>query len=168
VGRRAEAVPVSQEAVDLYGELTGLNRDAHLPGLAASLNNHAILLAQMGRRAEAVPVSQEAVDLRRELAGLNRDAHLPDYVQSVTALGYVLVAGTCPGEATGAPSRGVHAASSCPSTHKAFSVLLCTFSEAPMRKILPQWPRSSARSPIRTSRPGWPSRPIHWNDSLRS
>ena len=112
-GRRAEAVPVSQEAVDLYGELTGLNRDAHLPGLAASLNNHAILLAQMGRRAEAVPVSQEAVDLRRELAGLNRDAHLPDYVQSVTALGYVLVAGTCPGEATGAPSRGVHAASSC-------------------------------------------------------
>jgi hypothetical protein len=31
VGRRAEAVPVSQQAVDLRRELTALNRDAYLP-----------------------------------------------------------------------------------------------------------------------------------------
>ena len=55
----------------------------------------------MGRRAEAVPVSQQAVDLRRERTALNRDAYLPDYVQSVAALGYVLVEGARPGEAMG-------------------------------------------------------------------
>ena len=68
VGRRAEAVPVSQQAVDLYRELAALNRDAYLPDLAMSLNNHALRLAEVGRRAEAVPVSQQAVDLNRELA----------------------------------------------------------------------------------------------------
>ncbi|WP_131732659.1 tetratricopeptide repeat protein [Actinomadura formosensis] len=82
-GRRAEAVPVSQEAVTLRRELTDLNRDAYLPNLAASLNNHAALLAETGRRAEAVPVSQEAVTLYRELTDLNRDAYLPNLAASL-------------------------------------------------------------------------------------
>jgi hypothetical protein len=84
----------------LRQELAKLNRDAHLPDLAGSLNNHANLLAETGRRAEAIPISEQAVTLRRELAELNRDAYLPDYTKSVTVLGYVLVEGAQFREAT--------------------------------------------------------------------
>ncbi|WP_346114034.1 hypothetical protein, partial [Nonomuraea maheshkhaliensis] len=94
VGRRTEAVPVSEEAVRLRRELAELNRDAYLPDLATSLNNHAIQLAEVGRRTEAVPVSEEAVRLYGELTELNRDAYLPDYVRSLAARGYVLVEGS--------------------------------------------------------------------------
>ncbi|PZS31791.1 MAG: hypothetical protein DLM61_07890, partial [Pseudonocardiales bacterium] len=59
------------------------NRDAYLPDLAASLNNHAALLAETGQRQQAVPVSQEAVDTYRELAELNRDAYLPNLAASL-------------------------------------------------------------------------------------
>ncbi|WP_165502675.1 tetratricopeptide repeat protein [Actinomadura fibrosa] len=79
-GRRAEAVPVSEEAVRLRRELTGLNRDAYLPNLAMSLNNYAALLAETGRRAEAVPVSEEAVAIYRgkDRAAAGSARHLPD------------------------------------------------------------------------------------------
>ena len=98
-GRRAEAFPISEEAVALGRKLVGLNRDAYLPGLAASLVNHANRLAETGRQAEAVPVSEEAVALYDELAGLNRDAYLADYTQSLATLGYVLIEDARLGEA---------------------------------------------------------------------
>ncbi|MED7931900.1 tetratricopeptide repeat protein [Nonomuraea sp. LP-02] len=76
-GQHRPALEASQQAVTLYRELAGLDRDAHLSNLAGSLNNHANRLVEMGRRAEAVPISEQAVELYGELAGLNRDAHLP-------------------------------------------------------------------------------------------
>jgi predicted secreted protein len=82
-GRRAEALAVSQDAVDLYRELAATSSDAYLPDLAASMNNHALRLAEAGQRTEALAVSQEAVDLCRELAATNRDAHLPNLAASV-------------------------------------------------------------------------------------
>ncbi|MEU8220143.1 hypothetical protein AB0C47_30735, partial [Micromonospora taraxaci] len=83
VGRRAEALAASQEAVDLRRELVDGNRDAYLPDLAMSVNNHAVRLAEEGRRAEALAAIQEAVDLYRELVDGNRDAYLPDLAMSV-------------------------------------------------------------------------------------
>ncbi len=83
VGRRAEARAVSQEAVDLYRELTNGNRVAYLPDLAMSINNHALRLAEAGRRAEALTAIQEAVDLYRELTNGNRVAYLPDLAMSI-------------------------------------------------------------------------------------
>ncbi|MEV0629687.1 tetratricopeptide repeat protein [Nonomuraea wenchangensis] len=77
-GQHRPALEASRQAVTLYRELAGLNRDACLPYLAMSLTNHALLLAEMGRRAEAVEMSEQAVALYRELAGLDRDAHLPN------------------------------------------------------------------------------------------
>ena len=62
------------------------NPDAHLPDLAASVNNLANRLAEAGRRAEGLAAAQEAVDLRRELAAGNRDAYLPDLATSVNNL----------------------------------------------------------------------------------
>ncbi|WP_203865543.1 tetratricopeptide repeat protein, partial [Plantactinospora endophytica] len=83
VGRRAEALAASQEAVDLYRELAANNRDAHLPNLAMSINNHAAMLAEAGRRAEALIASEEAVELRRYLVAGNRDAYLSNLAGSV-------------------------------------------------------------------------------------
>ena len=83
VGRRGEALEASREAVTLYRELVVLNRDAYLPNLAASVNNHATDLAEAGRRAEALEASREAVTLYRELVVLNRDAYLPNLAISV-------------------------------------------------------------------------------------
>ena len=83
------ALTVSQEAVDLRRELAAVNRDAYLPDLAGSVNNHAVRLAEVGRRGEAVTVSEEAVDLYRELAAVNRDAYLPNLAAAL--LIYALV-----------------------------------------------------------------------------
>ncbi|MEU2616530.1 tetratricopeptide repeat protein, partial [Micromonospora sp. NPDC007271] len=67
----------------LRRELAAGNRDAYLPNLATSVNNHALRLAEAGRRDEALAASQEAVDLYRGLAAGNRDAYLPDLATSV-------------------------------------------------------------------------------------
>ncbi|MET9461943.1 tetratricopeptide repeat protein [Streptomyces canus] len=83
VGRRNEAVIVSEEALRLRRELADSNRNTYLPDLAMSLNNHAARLAEVGRRNEAVPVSEEALRLRRELADSNRNTYLPDLAMSL-------------------------------------------------------------------------------------
>ncbi len=82
-GRRAEALEVSGEAVELYRQLTAGNRDVHLPNLAMSVSNHAVLLAEAGRRTEALEVSGEAVDLYRGLVAGNRDVYLPNLAMSM-------------------------------------------------------------------------------------
>ncbi|GAA1264386.1 hypothetical protein GCM10009677_15260 [Sphaerisporangium rubeum] len=77
---------VTEVLTTLYRDLTGLDRDAYLPGLAGSLNNYGIRLADIGQHTEAVPVSEEAVRLNRELTRLNRDVHLPDLAGSLNNL----------------------------------------------------------------------------------
>ncbi|MFJ8686961.1 hypothetical protein [Micromonospora wenchangensis] len=83
IGRRAEALDASQEAVNLYRQLATTNPDAHLPDLAGSHVNHAARLAEGGRQIEALTTSEQAVDLYRQLASTNRDAHLPDLAMSL-------------------------------------------------------------------------------------
>jgi hypothetical protein len=69
--------------------LAALNRDAYLPDLAGSVNNHAISLAAAGRRGEALTVSEEALTLYRELAARNRDAYRRDLATSLRAHAWV-------------------------------------------------------------------------------
>jgi tetratricopeptide (TPR) repeat protein len=87
LGRRAEALEATQEAVDLYRRLAQQNPDAFLPNLARSLNNLGKVLSEMGRRAEALEATQEAVEIRRQLAQQNPDAFLPDLARSLHNLG---------------------------------------------------------------------------------
>ncbi|MEV5742811.1 tetratricopeptide repeat protein [Microbispora rosea] len=82
-GLHARALPEGHRALRLWQQLAALNRDAYLPSLAGSLNNHAALLGEVGRRGEAVSVSEEAVRLYGELAELSRDAYLPDLATSL-------------------------------------------------------------------------------------
>ena len=83
-GLHERALTEGHQALQLWRRLAALDRDAHLPGLASSLNNHANRLAEVGRREDAVPVSEEAVRLYRELVELNRDAHVADLAASLT------------------------------------------------------------------------------------
>ncbi|WP_433342596.1 hypothetical protein [Micromonospora sp. CA-111912] len=83
VGRRAEALAASEEAVNLRRELAATDRDAHLSDLATSVNNHAVRLAEAGRRTEALTASEEGIHLYRELAATNRYTHLSDLAMSV-------------------------------------------------------------------------------------
>ncbi|MGN9843521.1 tetratricopeptide repeat protein [Nonomuraea sp. H19] len=82
-GLQPLALEQSRQALQLRRHLAGANRDAYLPGLAMSLNNHAAWLAETGQQEAAIPVSEEAVRLRRELAGLDRAAYLPDLATSL-------------------------------------------------------------------------------------
>ncbi|MFI7134312.1 tetratricopeptide repeat protein [Nonomuraea sp. NPDC050153] len=82
-GLHSRALTAGRQAAQIWRQLAELHRDAYLPGLADSLNNHAVWLVEMGRRDEAMPVSEEAVALYRELAALNRDAHLPGLATSL-------------------------------------------------------------------------------------
>jgi tetratricopeptide (TPR) repeat protein len=90
LGRRAEALEATQEAVDLYRRLAAQHPDAFLPYLAASLTNLGNRLSEMGRWAEALEATQEAVDLYRRLAAQHPDAFLPDLAGSLTNLGAML------------------------------------------------------------------------------
>jgi tetratricopeptide (TPR) repeat protein len=87
MGRRAEALQATQEAVDLYRRLAAQHPDAFLPYLAASLTNLGLRLSEMGRRAEALQAAQEAVALYRRLAAQHPDAFLPYLAASLTNLG---------------------------------------------------------------------------------
>ncbi|MFF4709672.1 tetratricopeptide repeat protein [Streptomyces sp. NPDC001288] len=90
VGRRNEAVIVSEEAVRHHRQLADSNRNTYLPVLAMSLTNHAARLAEVGRRNEAAIVSEEAIQHYRQLADSNRDAYLPDLAMSLTNHGVLL------------------------------------------------------------------------------
>jgi tetratricopeptide (TPR) repeat protein len=90
MGRRAEALQATQEAVDLYRRLAAQHPDAFLPYLAASLTNLGLRLSEMGRRAEALQAAQEAVDLYRRLAAQHPDAFLPYLAASLHNLGVML------------------------------------------------------------------------------
>jgi hypothetical protein len=89
VERPADAIPFSQQSLDLFGELADRNRDVYLYSVAISLQNHGQILTQADRAADAAPFSQRSVDLFRELADRNRDL-FPSYAQSVLTLGWVL------------------------------------------------------------------------------
>ena len=69
LGRPAEALPVTQEAVAIRRELAAAYPDRYRPDLARSLTNLGVRFSELGRPAEALPADQEAVrDLGRELA----------------------------------------------------------------------------------------------------
>jgi len=109
LGRWAEALQATQEAVDLYRRLAQQNPDAFLPYLAMSLTNLGNRLSEMGRRAEALQATQEAVDLYRRLAQQNPDAFLPDLARSLGAYGLVLRGLSRSAEAAAAFAEGLRA-----------------------------------------------------------
>ena len=87
LGRPADALPVTEEAVAIRRDLAAVNPDRYRPDLAASLSNLGVAFSELGRIAEALPPEQEAVAIRRDLAAVNPDRYRPDLADSLSHLG---------------------------------------------------------------------------------
>ncbi|MFC8384383.1 tetratricopeptide repeat protein [Nocardia sp. NPDC057272] len=84
-GHRHDAVPPTEEAVDLW-RAQAADNPAYLPDLAGALNNLGIRYSEIGRRADAITPTEEAVNLRRAQAADN-PAYLPDLAAALNNLG---------------------------------------------------------------------------------
>lgn len=87
LGRRGEALKVTQEAVDKYRSLVISHPDTFLPGLAGSLINMGATLCNMGMREEALDVTKEAVDVFRSLVVSNPNSFLHELALGLRNLG---------------------------------------------------------------------------------
>jgi hypothetical protein len=87
LGRPADALPVTEEAVAIRRELVQANPDRYRPDLATSLTNLGEIFSQLGRPADALPVTEEAVAIRRELVQANPDRYRTDLATSLINLG---------------------------------------------------------------------------------
>ena len=97
VGRRAEALAPTEEAVKLYRDLAKSN-PAFLGDLARALNNLGVSYRDLGRRAEALAPTEEAVKLYRDLAKSN-PAFLEELARSTTNLANLQIQQGNPGAA---------------------------------------------------------------------
>jgi tetratricopeptide (TPR) repeat protein len=94
LGRREEALVVSEEALAIYRELAAQNRDAFLPDLAETLSRYGDRLVEADKMAEAVLVYREAADIFNELKQAEPDAYqdwsvwnLRDLVKAMRSVG---------------------------------------------------------------------------------
>ena len=84
--RPAEALPVIEEAVGIFRELTATSPDQYRPDLATALTALGGSLGMLGRSTEAVPVTEEAVGMYRELAAASPDQYHPNLTVALTNL----------------------------------------------------------------------------------
>ncbi|XRQ09288.1 hypothetical protein ACN3XK_74680 [Actinomadura welshii] len=83
VGRRADAMAASREALALYEGLSRAGIGRNDGGWACALDNHAARLRQAGKAEEALAMSSQAVELRTALAESDRAGHLPELATSL-------------------------------------------------------------------------------------
>ena len=60
LGRPADALPVTEEAVAMYRELAAASPDRYRPHLADSLTNLGVRFSELGRPADGLPVTEKA------------------------------------------------------------------------------------------------------------
>jgi tetratricopeptide (TPR) repeat protein len=90
LGRWADAVMASTEAVELYRRLADTNRTEFEPDLAGSLNNLSVMLSDLGLHRDALTASTHAVDIRRRLAAVNPTAFEPGLAMALNNHSVVL------------------------------------------------------------------------------
>ncbi|MBT9100014.1 tetratricopeptide repeat protein [Methylovulum psychrotolerans] len=83
IGKDAEAVGCSEEAVAIYERLAGKNPDRFEPDYVHSLSNYSIYLSGAGQNAEALGFAQQALAICKRLAEKNPDRFEPDYARSL-------------------------------------------------------------------------------------
>ena len=87
MGRPADALPLTEEAVATYRELAAANPERYCPALAGSLSNLGVRFSELGRPADALPPEQEAIAIRRELAAADPGRYRPALADSLSNLG---------------------------------------------------------------------------------
>lgn len=87
LGRRAEALPPTQRAVELYERLARADPDRYDADLASALNDLGVRFYELGRTDEALQPTRRAVELREQLALTHPDRFNPDLARSLINLG---------------------------------------------------------------------------------
>ncbi len=87
LGRIGEALPITEQAVEIRRALAATNPGRYRSGLAGSLNILGIWLSEVGRPADALPVAQESVSIYRELATANPNRHRSSLALNLANLG---------------------------------------------------------------------------------
>ena len=87
LGRPADALPPTEEAVAIHRELAAANPDIYLPGLARSLSILSFTLSELGRPADALSPTEEAVAIARELAAAKPDIYRSGLAAVLSNLG---------------------------------------------------------------------------------
>ena len=64
LGRPADALPATEEAVTIGRELAAANPDRYRPDLAASLDNLGVRFSELGRPADAEAARKEALAIQ--------------------------------------------------------------------------------------------------------
>jgi tetratricopeptide (TPR) repeat protein len=90
LGRSAEALPITQQAVDTYRALAVHDLDRYRPDLARLLLNLSSRFSEMGHPANGLPFLEEAVAAYRELVTINPERYVADLALSLTNLGVIL------------------------------------------------------------------------------
>jgi hypothetical protein len=90
LGRPADALLFTEEAVAIYRELAAGNPDRYRPDLARSLTNLGVTFSELGRPAEALPVTEEALATYRELAAASPDRYRTDLASCLTSMAGIL------------------------------------------------------------------------------
>lgn len=93
------ALAASTRAAGIYVALVRITGDAHLPQLAASLNNVGVDFANSGRLEDALIAAEQSVAIRRYLAARRPDRFLSDLAVSLNNLGGLLDRAGRPDEA---------------------------------------------------------------------
>jgi tetratricopeptide (TPR) repeat protein len=83
----AKAQTVYQEALGMYRKLAQANPQAHLPYVALTLNNLAVLYSDTQRLSDSEQAYQEALGMYRKLAQANPQAYLPYVAMTLNHLG---------------------------------------------------------------------------------
>ena len=92
LGRPADALPFSEEAVAIYRDLAAASPDRYRPDLAAMLANLSVTLMDLGRPADAVTAAREAAAIQRELAAAIPGRYRLDLAQALDNYGVALSA----------------------------------------------------------------------------
>ncbi|RST15560.1 tetratricopeptide repeat protein [Streptomyces sp. WAC05374] len=106
LGRRAEALAVTEEAVTLLRGLAG-HDERFVPALAGALLTLGRDLSRAGRWREAAAAAEECVRLHRALAASDPEQHEPDLSAALVTLGLCHGQTGRPGEAVAAVRDGV-------------------------------------------------------------
>ncbi|MBK8075385.1 MAG: tetratricopeptide repeat protein [Kineosporiaceae bacterium] len=87
LGRREEALAVTEQAIEIYRRLAAARPDAFDPDLAMALTSLGIRLSDLGRREEALAATEQAIEIRWRLAAARPDAFEPDLATALNNLG---------------------------------------------------------------------------------
>ncbi len=90
LGRSAQALPVTEEALAMWRELAAASPDRYRTDLATSLSNLVVRFSELRRLAEALPVTEQAVAMWRELAAASPDRYRTDLATSLSNPGLLL------------------------------------------------------------------------------